>query len=67
MKTKLLPHPFAALLTALLWISNAQAADKPLWNAAWITDTQTAECEWIAGDTPSEAAVNLALKISELM
>ena len=21
--------------------------DKPLWNVAWITDTQTPECEWI--------------------
>jgi len=21
--------------------------DRPLWNVAWITDTQTPECEWI--------------------
>jgi hypothetical protein len=24
------------------------AEDAPLWNVAWITDTQTPECEWIA-------------------
>ncbi len=27
--------------------SVASADEKPLWNAAWVTDTTTPECEWI--------------------
>jgi hypothetical protein len=33
------------LLSAPAWAD--ERTDRPLWNVAWITDTQTPECEWI--------------------
>jgi len=36
------------ILTLAAPILRGQARpDRPLWNAAWITDTQTPDCEWI--------------------
>ena len=28
-------------------VSAAVAEEEPLWNVAWITDTQTPACEWV--------------------
>jgi len=33
------------LVASPVWA--AESAESPLWSAAWITDTQTAECDWI--------------------
>jgi len=44
--------PKAIILTicasVICLVAQAEAADdRPLWNVAWITDTQTPDCEWI--------------------
>ena len=35
------------ILCVCLVVQADSRDDKPLWNAAWITDTQTPDCEWI--------------------
>ena len=43
---------------------SAWAEEPPLWNAAWITDTQTPECEWIRGVIvqPDKSSVSIVLQ-----
>lgn len=52
----MMPVRMVLLLGLLPWlftirgVASAEqepAAEAPLWNAAWITDTQTPQCEWI--------------------
>lgn len=37
----------ALIVLRLAGAVGAAADDEPLWNAAWLTDTQTPACEWI--------------------
>ncbi|MHC4656416.1 MAG: metallophosphoesterase, partial [Planctomycetota bacterium] len=48
--SRFLPRTIILTICSLgiCFVASAEAGDdKPLWNVAWITDTQTPDCEWI--------------------